>query len=143
MTETKSVQKPLPRVRGVDTPYWEATARGEFRLQRCSDCGTWRFPPSEVCPACLSEAYSWDEVSGRATLWSWVIFHQIYFKGFADEIPYAVAFVELEEGPYMVTNVVESHIDSLAVGTPLEVVLERAQGEYVLPRFRVVQATAA
>jgi uncharacterized OB-fold protein len=125
----------LPVPTTGNRPYWAGLAAGELVLQVCDHDGTHRFPESPVCPVCLSTDFAWKPVSGRATLWSWIVMHQKYFDAFADERPYPVAFVKLEEGPLMVSTVVGDR-SSLAVDAPLE--LEFTQiGEHNVPVFRV------
>jgi uncharacterized OB-fold protein len=136
MTET-TYSKPLPRPRPVDVPYWEGARARELRLQRCEDCSTWRFPPSELCPNCLGEKSAWEAVSGRGRLWSWIQMHKAYFPGFRESTPYNVAFVQLDEGPYMMTSIVGTPSSELSCGLPVQVVFDAVTDEWVLPRFEV------
>ena len=98
--------KPLPIVSPLTQPFWDGARSGRLVVQKCGDCGKHRFPASTICDACLSEQAAWVEVSGQATVWSVCEFHRVYFKGFANEIPYNVALVRLDEGPRMYTNLV-------------------------------------
>ncbi|MDA0241393.1 MAG: OB-fold domain-containing protein, partial [Proteobacteria bacterium] len=84
--------------------YWEGTQAGELRLQRCDDCAEAYFPPRPFCPKCSSRRVSVFAASGKATLYSYTISH-LPAPGF--EPPYAIAVVTLEEGPRMMTNIVE------------------------------------
>lgn len=127
----------LPEITEENRPYWDGCDNGELRLQVCDDCGTRRFPDSPVCPACLSNGYSWHPVSGRGTLWSFIVMHQRYFEAFADELPYLVAYVHLDEGPFMMSTLVEPPAD-LRVNDRLEVVFAKATGRGI-PKFRVVR----
>jgi uncharacterized OB-fold protein len=129
-----TTEKPIPRVDDLSRPFWEAANRGELTLQRCRECGQWRYPPSWGCPNCLSEGTEWAPVSGRGALYSWVVFHRSYHPAF--EVPYNVAIVELEEGPRLMSNVVECSLEDLRVGMPLEVTFERVTEEITLPKFR-------
>lgn len=130
--------KPLPRVTAENRPFWDATKRHELRLQRCAECGRFRYPPSPVCPDCLSEAVEWARVSGRGTITTFVVFHKVYFESFAGEAPYNVVQVRLEEGPRLTANLVGVRNEELAVGTPVEVVFDDVTPEITLPRFRRV-----
>jgi len=89
-----------------------------------------------VCPDCLSDRYDWARVSGRGTIASFVVFHKAYFPAFVAEIPYAVAQVELEEGPRLTSNLVDVPPDQIAIGMPVEVVFDDVTPEVSLPRFR-------
>jgi uncharacterized protein len=131
---------PLPTMRPVDRPYWKAGTAGELRLQRCSDCGKWRFPPADLCPNCLSERYAWEQASGTGTLWAWVVIHREYFSSFRGKIPYNVAFIQLDEGPYLMSSIVGTEPADLAVGDRVEVLFERADADIAIPRFRTAEA---
>lgn len=137
--DTEALVKIMPPVTDANRPYWEGTLVGELRLQTCDDCQTTRFPEAPACPRCLSESATWRVASGRATLWSWIIMHQNYIAAFADELPYLVAFVQLEEGPSMYSALVDPP-DDLCCDMPLEVVFDQVSQERVVPKFRVVAA---
>jgi uncharacterized protein len=128
--------KPLPKSDPVTKGFWELANRGRLSIQRCDDCGDRRYPGAPVCPRCLSKRQSWEPVSGRATLLSWVRFHRAYWDGFVPDIPYVVILVGLEEGPVMVTNLVGAKAEDVPIGAPMEVVFERATEEINLPQFR-------
>ena len=131
--------KIMPPVTDANRPYWEGTLSGELRLQICDHCQMPRFPEAPACPRCLGENATWRAVSGRATLWSWIVMHQNYIAAFADELPYLVAFVQLEEGPFMYATLVEPP-PQLRCDLPLEVVFEGLSPERAVPKFRVVAA---
>lgn len=133
MTEYK---KPLPAITDINRPFWEATKRHELVAQRCPSCHHLWLPPTGVCPRCLSPNYKWVRLSGRGKVWSWVVFHQAFFKSFLDDIPYNVAYVELEEGPMLTTNLVDVRNEDIRVGMPVEVVFQDVTEEVTLPRFR-------
>lgn len=117
--------------------FWEFTRQRELRLQRCADCTRFRWPPGPVCDGCVGEDYTWDKVSGRATLLSWVIYHRPYFPQYS--APHTVLMVELDEGPLFVTQPHELETDGLRDGLAMEVDWldgEDQHGEYRLPVFR-------
>ena len=133
------VEKPLPRPSEDSAPFWEAAFRGELRMQRCGDCGHVRFPPALLCARCLSERAEWVPLSGRGTVYSWIVVHQSQHPAFNADVPYNVAIVELEEGIRMHTNVVECANEDLRIGMPVEVVFEKIDDEITLPKFRPCQ----
>jgi len=128
----------IPRPQPVPTPetlhYWEGTARGELRLQRCRGCHSTYFPPQPFCPACGDDDIEIVRASGRGFLSSYVITERAA-PGFT--APYVIAVVELEEGPRLLTNIVgiEADPEMLPLDLPVEVVFE-AVGEIALPMFR-------
>jgi hypothetical protein len=132
--------KPLPRVTALNRPFWEAARRHELRLQRCVDCARFRYPPSPVCPECLSEESEWARVSGRGTVTTWVVFHRKYFESFAADLPYHVVQVQLDEGPRLTANVVDVPNDEMHIGMPVETVFDDVTPEITLVRFRRAQS---
>jgi uncharacterized OB-fold protein len=117
-------------------PFWEACRRHELRLQRCADCEAFWFPPGALCPRCLSKSWEWTPTSGRGTVYSFVIFHRVYHPGFAAEVPYAAAVVELEEGPRLPTSLVGIPLGEVHCDLPVEVVFEDVTETVTLPKFR-------
>ena len=137
MTQTvEAPKKPVPQPDDLSRPYFEGALRGELMIQRCDACRAFLAPGSRLCTECLNESLSWTAVSGRATLHTFGIMYQRYHPGFADEIPYNIAVVELAEGPRLNTNIVGVPNDVLRVGMPLEVTFEDAGGGVALPKFR-------
>jgi uncharacterized OB-fold protein len=131
-----SYAKPLPAIDVWSRPFWEGARRKVLTMPCCGECGHVFFPPGPVCPACRSSRLEWKECSGKATVESWVVFHQLYYKGFAGEIPYNVATVRLEEGPQLVTNIVGVANDAIRAGMPVEVTFEVATDDVTIPKFR-------
>jgi uncharacterized OB-fold protein len=127
--------KPAPVPTPETRPYWDGCAAGELRLQRCVDCGEPYFYPRDICPACGSANVEWFAASGRATLYSYVINHRPA-PGFEDEAPYAIAVVQLAEGPRMMTSIrgVPATPEALVLDMPLRVVFEQ-RGDVWLPVF--------
>jgi uncharacterized protein len=128
-------QRPLPDPTPETRHFWDGTKAGELRIQRCDDCAHRYFPPRPFCPACGSRSVQVIKASGRATLYSYVIHHRPR-AGF--EPPYAIAVVELEEGPRMMTNIVgcPQTPEALVLDMPLEVAFEAQNDAITLPFFR-------
>jgi uncharacterized OB-fold protein len=131
-----AVAKPLPPLTTEMAPFWEAARRHTLVVQRCRDCGAHRFPARDICSRCLSRQAEWVPVSGRGTIFSYAIMHQVYHPAFAAEVPYAVVVVELEEGARLVSNVVGCAAGELKIGLPVEVVFEDVTAEVTLPKFK-------
>lgn len=132
----EAIAKPLPRVTPELAPFFTAAKARKLVVQRCSGCGQLRFPPRELCSHCWSREAEWVPVSGRGEVFSFYWMHQIYHPGFAAEVPYAVVIVALEEGPHVLSNMVDCSRDQLHVGLPVEVTFEDASDEVTLPKFR-------
>jgi uncharacterized protein len=130
--------RPEPTRSEYEDPYWAGLRQGELRLQRCAHCELLRYPFAPVCPDCFSEDTTWFTASGRGRLASWATFHQAFQPYFRDKVPYVVGLVDLEEGVRLATNIVETPLEALQVGLPLEVVFELVSDDVTLPQFRQV-----
>jgi uncharacterized OB-fold protein len=129
--------KPLPEIDDINRPFWEATRRAELRLQRCQDCSHVWYPAGTNCPKCLSTSFEWRPMSGRGTVWSFIVYHHCWHRGFEKEIPYNVAMIQLEEGPIVITNIVDVKNEAIKVGMPVKVVFEPATDEVTLFKFKL------
>jgi uncharacterized protein len=115
-------------------PFWEATKRDVLLVPRCDACGATFWYPRFFCPFCHAKNISWLEASGKGTIYSFTVSMRGW-GDWAEVTPYVVAYVELDEGPRMLTNIVECDPDELEVGQRVAVVFDQA-GEYKYPRFR-------
>jgi uncharacterized OB-fold protein len=129
-------KKPLPKPNRASQPYWDATKRHQLTVLRCNACGHKWLPPADRCPKCLAHDPEWVEASGRGKVWSWIVMHQRYFAAFEAELPYNVAMVELEEGPRLMTNLVDVDPAQIRCDMPVQVVFEDVTPEITLPKFR-------
>jgi uncharacterized OB-fold protein len=117
-------------------PYWDAAREGRLLIRSCSNCGRTHFYPRPFCPYCWGTSVSWREASGRATLYTWSVVYQNDLPPFPERVPYVAAVVDLEEGPRMMTNVVDCDVDALEVGMPLEVTYRQISDDVTIPVFR-------
>ena len=128
------------RARPKPTPetqhFWDGTAAGELRLQRCDACANVYFPPRPFCPSCASRKVSVFKASGKGKLYSYVINHRPAAPGFTP--PYAIAVVELAEGPRMMSNIIDcpQTPEALELDMKLEVAFEALDDKITLPVFR-------
>ena len=136
--DADAIVRPRPVIDDLNRPFWDAVAEGRLELQRCSACNRLRYPVSLICPRCLSEVWTWEAISGRGTVYSYIVVHQVYHPAFATEVPYNVVLVQLDEGPRMFSNVVEKDGRRAKVGDAVQVVFERIDADFVIPRFEVV-----
>ena len=126
---------PVPSPTPEPQHFWDGTKSGELLLQRCDNCDHGFFPPRPFCPKCGNREVSVLRASGKAKLYSYVINHRPHpaFDG-----PYSIATVELEEGPRMMTNIVdvEQTPEALQLDMDLEVKFEALTDDITLPYFR-------
>jgi uncharacterized OB-fold protein len=132
--------KPIPRPDAHSQPFFDGSLRGELMLQRCGACSRWMWPVRARCIECFSDDLAWTAARGTGTLYSYTLVHQVFHPGFASEVPYNVAMVDLDEGVRMVTNIVGLPDEELRVGMPLVVEFERISDELALPKFRPAEA---
>lgn len=125
-----------PDVTPLDAPFWEALRRHELVVQRCDECGQPRFVPSERCRHCGSASATWTPVSGDATVYTFTIVHRAPTPAYQADAPYAIAYVELAEGPRMPARLVDVDPDTVAIGMPVEVVFDDVDDDLTLYRFR-------
>ena len=129
-------KRPLPQPTPETQHFWDGCRDGEIRLQRCKSCDHTYFPPRDFCPACSAREVEVVKASGKATLYSYIINHRPR-PDFGEE-PHSIAVVQLEEGPRMMTNIVDcpQTPEALELDMPLEVTFEKATDEISLPKFR-------
>ncbi len=129
--------KPLPVIEKWNAPYWEAAKRHEFVAQKCRACSYVHLPPGPACTNCLSSEQEWIRLSGKGTIYSFGIYHQLWHPGFKEEVPYNVALIELAEGPQIISQVIGCNNNELTCGAAVEVTFEEITTEIALPKFRL------
>jgi len=127
----------LPQPTPETKPYWDGCKQHELRIQYCTDCKEYYFYPRRYCPNCLGDKVEWRKVSGKGTLHTYVISHRAA-PGFQDDVPYAIAVVKLDEGPHLMSNIVNVAIapENLPADLPLEVVFEDVNDDITIPKFQ-------
>jgi uncharacterized OB-fold protein len=133
----ESIPRPDP-IDADDAAFWAALREGELRIQRCVACGTFRHPPRPVCAHCGASEREWVAVSGAGEVWSFTVIHPPTLPAFADRTPYGAVVVRLDEGVFLVSEIVDCPIEELAVGTRVEVAVHEVDRDLALPRFRRV-----
>ena len=133
--------KPIPIMSPLTAPFWEAARKGKLVLQRCVGCKRFQFYPRPSCSHCGSSDVAWAEVSGRGRVYSFTIIRQVVANvdAFQRDIPFVVALVELNEGPRLISNIVDCKLEDVHIGMEVEVVFEGTGKEIVLPKFKPVE----
>jgi uncharacterized OB-fold protein len=132
---------PRPTIDVWSRPFWEATTQHRLIVQRCSSCAALRYPPEPACGACRSLSFDWQELSGKGTIASWVVFHRGYFDSLSAALPYNVALIHLAEGLSFISNVINIENANLRIGLPVTVVFDDVDAELSIPRFRPLRET--
>ena len=135
----KDYKKPLPHLDEENRWFFEACARHELVLQKCASCGTVRIYPRALCPSCMSSKTDYLRASGRGRVYTFTVTHQNQAPGFRDELPYVMAYVELDEGPRILTNIINSPPGEVKIDLPVEVVFEDIDENLAIPKFQRIQ----
>jgi len=136
------VTAPAPgseRIEPIVTPenerYWRSARAHALELPFCLLCERAYYPPQQRCPFCLSDRTDWRRASGAGRVYSWIVMHQVYDPSFKDRAPYAVAIVELDEGPRLVANLVGVANDAIRLNMPVRAVYDDLTDEIALVQF--------
>ncbi len=128
--------RPLPRFPEPDSePFWQATANHELRYQTCDACSKVVFYPRHHCPSCGSPNLTWKTSAGLGTVYTYSVVRQNRSPSFRDLVPYIVAWIDLDEGFRMMSNVVGlEKVEDIKVGQRVQVQWEDHEG-VSLPLF--------
>ena len=135
-SDKKKYAKPLPRIDEESRPWGEALKRHELYIQKCRYCGDLRYYSRALCTNCLSAHTEWVRCAGKGTVYTFTATMQNQAPGFRESLPYLMAYVELDEGLKVLTNLVECKPDEVRIGMPVEAVFEDATPEVTLLKFR-------
>jgi uncharacterized OB-fold protein len=119
---------PAPSTTPETQAFWDAAAAGTLLLKRCTACGESHHYPRAICPFCGSDRTEWREASGRGTVYSYSVFRRA-------PIPYAIAYVTLDEGVTLMTNVVDCDLDTIRIGQAVRVTFKPTDGGPPVPMF--------
>lgn len=132
--EVKEARRPRPVINRDNAGFWAGVAEHRLLIQRCTDCGTLRFPWLPGCGACGCQEWETVEASGAGTVFSYVVMHHPPFPAF--DPPYAVGLIELAEGVRMISNITGVPYDKVRIGMPVELEFIRVDADLELPVFR-------
>jgi len=130
------ISVPVPRMEGLAKQFYDWCGKGELRFQRCSDCGSLRYVPRDLCASCGSFESEWERSTGRGAVFTYTIAVRAMHPAFAGEVPYAVVIVELDEGVRMLSRVVDCPPEELRIGMQVDVDFESVSETVTLPVFR-------
>ena len=119
---------PAPRVLPESLPYWQAADEGRLLLKECRGCGKLHHYPRDICPHCLSDDTAWVDAAGTGSVYSFSTMGQ-------GEAAYTLAFVTLDEGVTLMTNLVDAEPGRFAIGQRVKVVSKPSQGGHAVPMF--------
>ena len=134
----KEYKKPLPSPSPWSRPFWEGCKKHELLIQHCKDCGANIFYPKLYCPSCLSPNIEWIKASGRGKIYTFTIVCNYAPTEFAQDVPYVVAVIRLEEGVQLMSNIVDCAPEQVKCDMEVEVVWDKVTDDFVLPKFKPV-----
>jgi uncharacterized OB-fold protein len=117
--------------------YWDACNQGRLVLQKCAACGHVQHYHRILCTACGTDRLTDVEAAGTGTVRSFTVIRRAVSSAFDADVPYVVALIELAEGPTMMSNLVDSPLERIAIGAPVELTFERRTEEFNIPQFRL------
>ncbi len=131
--------KPVPVPDALSEEFWAATAEHRLAMQQCRSCGWLAYPPRTSCVSCRADppAFRWSPVSGRGRVQTWTVVRTAFLPGFAADVPYVVADIELEEQPRlrMAAGLRGIERDAIEIGMPVQVAFEDMEGGVSIPYF--------
>ena len=131
-------QRPAPNPSPQSQPFWDGCAKEQLLLQQCSACQTYRHPPNPICPSCLSSEYQWVPSSGRGTVYTFSVVHQVFGRAWQALVPYVLAVITLAEGPRLLSNIVDVPPEDIHIGMSVEVFFQAVSEDAKIPLFRPV-----
>jgi uncharacterized OB-fold protein len=121
----------------LDDAFWDGCLRQQFLVHRCAECGRSYWPASS-CIDHGSASMEWRPASGLGEVFTYTIVHHVYDPDLADRVPYCVAVVKLDEGPFFHTDIVNCKLEDIHVGLRVHVTFEAIDDETALPHFAPV-----
>lgn len=134
-----SAHFPLPVPNLDNQAFWDNCREHQLVLRRCKDCRSFFHPPRPSCPDCASANLEWVDSEGRGKVYSYVITRQPVNPAFRDRLPWGVVEIKLEEGVYLISNIVDCDPEEIEIGMDVEVVFEEVNDEITLPKFKRVK----
>jgi uncharacterized protein len=119
---------PAPQPNPETKAFWDGAAQGRLLVKKCLACSQVHYYPRALCPFCGSDRTEWQQASGRGTVYSWSVMRRA-------EVPYCIAYVTLEEGVTMMTNLVDCDLDGIRIGQRVRVVFTPTEGGPPVPTF--------
>jgi uncharacterized OB-fold protein len=138
---TEAAVKHFPRPTPETETYWEGCRKHQLLLQRCTQCEEFQFYPRGLCSKCISEDLEWEQASGKGQILTFTIVRRAVSAAYDADVPYVVALIRLDEGPTIMSNIVECDPEALQIGDPVQVLFEDWSDEISIPKFSPVKSS--
>lgn len=119
---------PAPVIDPETQPYWDGAEAGELVLPFCLDCEEYFWYPRGFCPRCTGSRVRWDATAGEGEIYSYSIVRRS-FGQWKEHVPFVIAWVTLDEGISVSTNIIDIDEDDLAIGARVSATFERRAPE--------------
>lgn len=133
------VGRPVPLPTTWSQRFWDSLGEGQFLLQRCGDCAEYQGYPKVFCTSCYSDNLEWVESSGLGTVYTYTTIVANPPSAFAEDLPYTLAIVTLDEGPRFLARLVDVAPQDVRCDLAVELVLQQVDADHVMPAFRPAQ----
>jgi uncharacterized OB-fold protein len=127
--------KHFPRPTPETETYWQGCRKHKLLLQRCTQCGEHQFYPRIICTKCASDELEWANANGQGKILTFTVVRRPVSEAYAADVPYVVALIRLDEGPTMMSNIVQCDPETLAIGDPVQVIFQDWSEEISIPQF--------
>ena len=142
MDEQKDIMIPEPLLMPVIAVeyslFWESLSKNELRVQKCAECATLRYPPNPMCSVCQCFDHTWELMSGNGEVYSYVVTHQPTNSAFIGRTPLATVIIELDEGPHLISNILNISPSEIKIGMRVRVVFIKMDYQITLPFFELI-----
>ena len=128
--------KPLPLITDLSKVFYDGCKEHKLLYQQCRECGEVVFFPKKICSGCMSRNLEWKESSGRGKIHSFTVTYAYAPPEFANDTPYALSIITMDEGFRIMSNIVECDFDELTCDMPVEVVFDPVTPDITLPKFK-------
>jgi len=131
---------PDPKITSLTQPFWDGCTHGQLLIQICDDCSRYRFYPTETCPECRSEKFTWAEVSGNGHVASWIVIHRSVDPVWQSLTPFITGVVEIAEQPgcFVPGLILGIQPDQIRSGLTVQVEFEQTGEKTFVPRWRAI-----
>lgn len=131
------VTRPCPDSRGAGKKYWSSGRNATLSIPLCTTCNKAHWYPRLYCPHCGANTLKWINCSGKGEIHTFTVVRQSAHRYFKSKVPYILAMVALEEGPLLMSNVIDCSVDEVAIGLPVKVTFEDAGDNLSIPLFKL------
>ena len=120
---------PPPSINAENKAFFDAAANGKLVLKYCNGCREFHHYPRAICPHCFSDRTEWRDAKGCGTIYTYSVLRR------GVPVPYCIAYVTLEEGVSMMTNIVDCDLDAVRIAQKVKVVFKPTDGGPPVPMF--------